>query len=450
MPFQNLPTPTNGVSSNERVNGEARFVKDNSASGSGDLFGFLWSDSQNSLDLIVSANNGQSWNKVATSTSLTPYRVMALAQDSAGRVHVISYAGTSDSGSYLRITLSYTNSHISGFTVATPIALPNHNRTSTQLRADIKLVKNASGTETLVYSMSMSTLGSSGSGTDMKVYMAKATSLTPASSANFVGLHDSVSESDTLVFDSCVGHGSVCSHSPPDFTPHIHTALFAQNGISRDLYLFQGPIDADYAITYGDDSDVLYYTRLSSSANGWGGTSRVTPPTPVAIATNKTSGPGIQYGAELFSVFSGTSYAWVMYIDPINGIRFGQLDSSGNYAEPSGINSPDATHKPRNGGGVFTVSADDTKVWAVWNILADALMGGYSGGSYPSGSAPIAAEGYFNGSSWTVYNDPGAYDLMGVAGVSGWTNGTAAILIKLNVATQQWEQPTAAAIWTNP
>jgi len=399
---------------------------------------------------MVSTNNGQSWAKVANNSSLTPYRIIAVTQDSTGRVHALSYAGTNDSASYLRISLSYTSNHISGFSVVTSIALPNHNRTSTQLRADIKVVKDLAGTETLVYSIAMSTLGAVGSGTDMKVYMARATTLTPTTAANFTGLRTDVTESDTLVFDSCNGYGNVCSNSPPTFTPHIHTALFAQNGASRDLYLFQGPIDADYAITYGDDSDVLYYTRLAASANGWGGVSRSNPPPSVVLPTNKTSGPGVQYGAELFSVYSGTSYAWVMYIDPVTGIRFGRIDSSGNYSEPAGFNSPDATHKPRNGGGVFTVSADDSRIWAVWNILADAIAGGYSGGTYASGSAPIAAEGYYNGSAWTVYNDPGAQDFTGLAGVSGWTNGVAAILIRINVSPLQWQQPTAATIWTNP
>jgi hypothetical protein len=325
--------------------------------------------------------------------------------------------------------------------VASPINLPNHGRTSTQLRADIKLVRNSSAIETLVYSISMSTLGSVGSGTDMKVYLARATSLSPTSSASFVGLPNAATTNDTLVFDSCVAHGSVCSHSPPDFTPHIHTALFAQNGASRDLYLFQGPIDADYGIVYGDDSDKIYYTHLGSSNGGWSA-----GPT-TAISTNVTAGPGQPYGAELMSVASGTSFAWLMYIDPLNGIRFGRIDSSGTYNEATTA-SPDTTQR-RNGWGVFSVSPDDSKIWAIWDTFVDALNGGYSGG-YSVANAPIAAEGYWDSSTsaWTVLKDPGANDSLGMAGISGWTNGTAAVLFRVNVATQTYMQPTAATIWT--
>ena len=438
--FQVTPTLPTGFSSTERTNGETRFVKDNGAAGSGEIFGFFWSDSVRTIYLVTSADNGKTWTIVSTA-SVTPYRIIALTQDSTGTVHAISYTGSTDSGSYLRITLSYANNRISGFAVAPPIDLPNHGRTSTQLRADIKLVKDSAAIETLVYSISMSTIGGLGSGTDMKVYMARAKTLSPTSSASFAGLPDAATTNDTLAFDSCVGHGSVCSHSPPDFTPHIHTALFAQNSVSRDLYLFQGPIDADYGIVYGDDSDKIYYTRLGSSNGGW------SVGTTTTIPTNVTPGPGQPYGAELMSVASGTSYAWLMYIDPLNGIRFGRIDAGGTYTEASTA-SPDTTQR-RNGWGVFSVSPDDSKIWAIWDTFVDALNGGYSGG-YSAANTPIAAEGYWDSttSTWIVSKDPGANDSLGMAGISGWTNGTAAVLFRVNIATQAYMQPTAATIWT--
>jgi len=147
------------------------------------------------------------------------------------------------------------------------------------------------------------------------------------------------------------------------------------------------------------------------------------------------------------SVASGTSYAWLMYIDPLNGIRFGRIDSSGTYTEASTA-SPDTTQR-RNGWGVFSVSPDDSKIWAIWDTFVDALNGGYSGG-YSAANTPIAAEGYWDSttSTWIVSKDPGANDSLGMAGISGWTNGTAAVLFRVNIATQAYMQPTAATIWT--
>lgn len=371
--------------------------------------------------LIVSTDHGQTWTNKANNTGSfgDPYKVIALTQDSQGQVHAISTNGISDSGYYLRIMLTHDGSgHVSGFTVAKSIALPNHNNTGIEKRADIKLVTDTSNAETLVYSLGLTTSNSH----DLKVYMGKSSSLTPTA---FTGIGGS--GSDTKVFDSCDYN---CSGGY--FQTHNHTALFAQNRSSHDLYLFQGPIDGDYG--YNDPSiasaNTLYVTRLTSGSSGWtvGATS--------TVSSHNSNG----ITPELMSVVSGTNYAWVMYIDPLNGIKFGRINSGGTYDE-SAIASPNATQN-RNGWGVFTVSSDDSKIWAIWDTLA-ASTGGSPGGS------PNASEGYWNGSNWTVYNDAGATDSMGMAGVSGWNNGVAAILFNGAVGPQTYKQPTAATIWTN-
>ena len=127
--------------------------------------------------------------------------MIALTQDSTGKVHAIGWASVSDSGYYLRMTLSYTSGHISGFTLDTPngIALPNHGRVGTELRADIKMVKDFNGNETLVYAINMATLKCTYD-CDIKVYMSKATSLTPTSSSQWVGYPVG---RRYKVFDSC-------------------------------------------------------------------------------------------------------------------------------------------------------------------------------------------------------------------------------------------------------
>ncbi|HEX2584057.1 MAG TPA: hypothetical protein VHL14_02930, partial [Steroidobacteraceae bacterium] len=380
--------PNYGSLGTEWVNGETRLIKDNSSAGSGDLFGFTWSDA-GALNLIVSSDNGVSWNKVATH-STTANRILAITQDSHTCVHAISWGSVSDSGYYTRIALAYdANRHISDFSVASSFALPSHGNQGIEKRADIKMVTNSGNAETIVYSIGLTT---SLSARDIKVYMAKASSLAPSS---FTGIDGT--GSDTKVFDSCNYN---CS-GILTFQTHNHTALFAQNSATHDLYLFEGPIDGDYG--FNDNSitsaNTIYVTRLSSGSSGW------TPGATSVVSSNNKNG----ITPELMSVASGGSYAWVMYIDPLNGIKFGRVDSSGAYSE-SAVTSPDNTQS-RNGWGVFTVSSDDSKIWAIWNTLG-AL-----------GASPSAAEGYWNGTSWTKFADSGGSDSMGMAGVSGWKNG---------------------------
>ncbi|MGC3980561.1 MAG: hypothetical protein QM808_04795 [Steroidobacteraceae bacterium] len=419
MSFKTLPTWSGGPGS-EWVNGETRLVKDNSTQGSGEIFGFVWSDSSSRLYLLTSADNGQTWANVGN-RSLTPYHVIAVTQDSTGKVHAISWANTSDSGYYLRMSLTYSGGRISGYTLDTTsgIALPNHNRQGNELRADIKMVKDFNNNETMVYAVNMPVKNCSPV-CDIKVYMGKATNLAPTTSSQLVSLEGTAG--DTKVFDSC----DLSSCNTFGFSTHVHTALFAQNGTSRDLYLFQGPIDGDYGLAYDETSfNTLYSTRLPSNSSGWSVGSTT------AISTNVQN----NVTPELMSVASGSNYAWVMYVDPKNGVKFGRYDSSNVYNESS-IPSPDTTQN-RNGWGVFSVSADDSKIWAIWDTLAPI-----------SGGSAVAYQGYWNGSSWLKYSDDGASDSMGMAGVAGWTSGTAAILFNGNVLAQSYLQPTAATIWT--
>jgi len=406
--------PSYGSLGTEWASGETRLIKDNNSNGAGDLFGFTWSDA-GSVNLLVSTDNGQSWSKVATHP-VSAGHILAITQDSHGCVHGISSAGVSDSGYYLRIALSYNIAHhVADFAIASSFALPAHGNAGTEKRADIKVVTDGSNAETIVYSIGLTTSTSS---QDFKVYMAKSSSLMPSS---FTGI--SGTGSDIKVFDSCnYNCGSIY------FQAHNHTALFAQNGATHDLYLFEGPIDGDYGFNDPSvaSSNTIYVTRLSSNSSSW------TIGAASTISNNNKNG----ITPELMSVASGSSFAWVMYIDPLNGVKFGRVDSSGTYSE-STVASPDST-QGRNGWGVFTVSADDTKIWAIWDTLGT------------SAANPSAAEGYWNGTTWiNKFSDAGASDSMGMAGVAGWKNGTAAILFNGAVGPQTYKQPTTASIWTN-
>jgi hypothetical protein len=425
VPFRALPAWPGGPGS-EWVNGETRLVKDNNAAGSGEIFGFVWPDDAPSMVLLASGDNGATWRVAATQPSNScgspcPYHVVALTQDSTGKVHALGWVNIADSGYYLRFTLAYSGGRISGYSLDTPggLALPDHRRAGIELRADIKMVTDASGAETVAYAINMSTFKCPYD-CDIKVYMARATSLSPGSGTQFVNL--SGGAGDTLVFDSC----AVSACATYGFSSHVHTALFAQNAASHDLYLFQGPIDADYGLAYNDPSfNSLYVRRLASTAAGWSLDWLTTIPT--ATQANVT--------AELMSVASGTHYAWLMYVDPAKGVRFGRIDAAGAYSEGA-TNSPDPAVN-RNGWGVFSVSADDTKIWAIWDTLAP-----IAGGNAKAG------EGYWDGSTWTLSADTGASDAMGMAGIAGWKNGAAGLLFSGSVGPQTYVQPSVATVQT--
>ncbi len=450
MSFRNTPILPNGYSTSEWVNGETLFAKDDNPLGSGEIFAFMWSDksSDTNLYLISSSDNGQSWRYV-TSHSTPAYQVQAMTQDASGRVHAISASSGTDSGTYLRISLSYTNKLISNFTITNSVALPNHGRTGDQLRADIKFVRNSSGASVLMYEVNMATIAVRPV-VDIKAYMAYSTTLTPSSGSDFKKM-DGSGSGDSLVFDSCTyDNGSYCAGggSVGTFSNHIHTALFAQNAQSKDIYLFQGPIDADWGISYGGAADWITYTRMSTTANGW---SVPSPATGTGtVTTNVDTTPGLSYAPGLFAVYSGSNYAWVMFNDSKNGIRFGRFDSSGVYSEKA---SPE-TAKDRNGWGVFTVGADDTKIWAVWYTLDATCL--QSSTKIACGS-PVVEQAYSDGSKWTVFPDPIVSDIysitatsaLGMAGVSGWNTGVAALLLNGHGAVNAPEQPIAATIWSN-
>ena len=59
--FKATPTIAGGFSHSEWVNGESRLVKDNNRLGSGEIFGIVWSDSNSTMSLISSGDNGQTW-----------------------------------------------------------------------------------------------------------------------------------------------------------------------------------------------------------------------------------------------------------------------------------------------------------------------------------------------------------------------------------------------------
>lgn len=426
------------------MNGESRLVKDNH--GSGEIFGFRWSESSPAVYLVASANNGQTWRMVANapaskcsggSCSLFPNKILAVTQDSTGTVHALLGANDYGAGGgtfreyYVRIGLTYgPTSQLTGYQVQAVVALPDHKRSVnvlSDLRGDLKMI-NFGNTQSLMYILSVSTKGSTTQ--DIKVFMGRATTLTPSATTDFVGI--SGAAGDTKLLDSCTytmpSGASYCNQAPAFFSTHNSTGAFAQNRGTKDIYVFIGPIEADYGTAYTTaqpEANVLRYIRLAWNGSGW------TAGSPINIANDNGS-----YLPLLFNAQSGANYAWLMFLHPTNGITFGRVDASGY----STVTTPVAAAN-RNGWGVFTVAPDDSKIWAIWNI------------STIGGASSNTAQAYWNGSTWSgsIFTDTGVTtgDNSGMGGISGWNSGVAAILFRGTLLRNSPPIPMAASIWSN-
>jgi len=423
------------------VNGESRMVKDNH--GTGELFGLRVSGDQPTaaVHLYASADSGQTWRLVSSAPasaagcvgqcSMFPSKVLALTQDSTGKVHVLLGANDYSIGGtfreyYVGLKLNYNaNSTVKSYNLESVIPLPDHKRSVnvlSDLRGDIKII-DVAGSEQLMYVMNVTT------SQDIKVFIGRSTTLAPAATSDFVGL--SGAAGDTKLVDSCTfttpQGGSYCSVAPAFFSTHNMTTAFGQNRSNKDVYVFLGAIEADYGIANDpvnqpEETHLRYYRLTWNGSNGW------TVNAPVVVATDNGS-----YMPLLFNVQSGGNYVWLMYLHPNNGITFGRVDAVGTYAT---VTNPVAA-KNHNGWGVFAVAPDDSKIWSIWNI------------SVVSGASPQTAQAYWNGTTWSIFNDVGVVtgDNSGMGGSCGWSNGVAAILFRGTLLRNNPPIPEAATIW---
>lgn len=380
--FTPLPTHGGTALTNEWSNGEPRIVYDVF---SNELIGFGFSDK---LYAFKSSNLGSTWSFVdpIAAEVIGTQGILCIAQDSAGKIHALFRNGSAGLIQYVRIVLSRTGNLISGFSSEVKnVTLPGTHNTNADVRASFRIVLDGSGIETLTYLISDNLPTG-----NITLQMGKATSLTPGLTTDFVKL------------DGTPGTTTIFSTST--FNNHDHSAYFAQLGTSRDLWVFWGPTEAEFG---GQDN--TFTTRLQltlSGAHAW------TVGSPITMV-----GSGPISSPEMLCIYGTKNYVWLMYQDPSDGLSFDRVDAAGNYTHAA-ITSPDPT-PDRNGWGVFSVSADETRIWAIWNTLS---RGG-------PGVDDRTRQAFWNGSTWTLYSDvsPQVGDSWGMGGSLGWSNGVAAI-----------------------
>ncbi|MBI3488001.1 MAG: chitobiase/beta-hexosaminidase C-terminal domain-containing protein, partial [Acidobacteria bacterium] len=381
VPFAALPNHPTALTQ-DWSNGEPHVLQDRSPGSAGELFGFGWSDK---LHIFKSADGGSHWTFVDTTESIASSeygkRMLGIAQDSLGKVHLLFVNGTSGQVEYTRLALSHTSGAISGFASEVKgIALPGSFNTNGDVRGVLLDVMDQSGAETLVYSIT--DIGSN----SFRLRMGMTLGLMPQVSSDFMKLDGT--PGTTLAFETTA------------FNAHDHCAGTAQLGASRDLWVFWGPNEAEWGA-----QDSTFTTRLRVSPSGphtWS----VGTPIPMV-------GSGAISSPEFLCVTGSTNFVWFMYFDPADGLSIDRVAADGSYTH-SAAPSPDS-RIDRNGWGVFSVSPDESRIYAIWSSFS----------RYADDAS--TRQGAWDGTTWTLFSDPLAGDAWGFAGSTGWGEGVVAM-----------------------
>jgi hypothetical protein len=263
----------------------------------------------------------------------------------------------------------------------------NHGRTGFEIRGNIYVIKNG-GLERLAWTYGINQAGNL---LDCNFYAGRSTTITPASSADFVK------------FDGTSGDDLLFADTSTDNKNHDMQGLLCQNESTEDLFFVFGHLDADQALGGSGTRFDIKAIRLTKSGSNW------TTGSVVVICANGSVIP------HLLDTDSASDKAWVMYNHASLGINFGYFNTSGTWVNEA-ITSP-LTTANRAAFGTFT-AGDDGKIWAIYENF-----GTYNGGS-PTMAGGI---GYWNGSSWNITTIGTPVQCTSISGVANWDNGCLAI-----------------------
>jgi hypothetical protein len=401
----------------EWFTGQQRAVRDNVT---GDLLLFCWTSGNSNFAMLGSQNNGSTWTLLASDVSnpesgrTIQYQnnLISVTQDSAGKVHAIS---TGKQGNvnyyYMRWALTRSGGHVTGFGFEqTPFVFgTNHGRTGFEIRGNIYVMK-LNGSEILTWTYG---INRDPGLEDCNFYAGRTTTITPASSADFVDFVGT--GTDNLLF-SASGSTSQMNHDME--------GMLCQNESSEDVYFVYGHINADEALGNSGTAFDISAIRIAKSGSTW-----ASPSAAVVVTAN-----GGSQIPQLIDTDSASDKAWMMYMSSSSGIQFAYFDSSGTLHTGT-VTSPLST-SPRAAFGTFTVG-DDGKIWAVFNTF----------GTYQS-LTPTGKLGYWDGSAWSLQTDATAQNCIGIAGAANWTTGCLAVRFDGDVVAQTVSGISIAAVYS--
>ncbi|MBL8951031.1 MAG: hypothetical protein JNK82_09660 [Myxococcaceae bacterium] len=382
--FKELPSRGGGPVTQRWMNGEPMFWLDRTPGSSGELFGFGWSDK---LYLFKSGDSGATWSYVdpTAGESIGGIMFMGAAQDAAGKVHLLFVENGGGSVRYSRVALEHTGGAITGFrSEVKNVALPGSYNTTNDVRGYVLPVMTQGGDEVLLFGVTDNPFSA---GNTFRLQMGKSASLAPMATADFTQLDG--------------GAGATVVFTTGTFNNHDHSHLFTQLPASRDIWVFWGPVDAEYGVP-----DPTFMTRLRISVSGASTWSVGTPIT--GVGSDATSSP------ELLGISTTQSAVWMFYLNPTKGLSIDRVAADGTYTTDA-LPSPDPTAH-RNGWGALSVAEDGQRAWAVWNTMTG-----------PGGS-PRTAQAVLNAGTWTTFADQAPFlgDSWGFSSSWNWREGVVA------------------------
>ena len=354
------------------------------------------------LHLLRSADLGVTWSWVVPDSyaqsvaSDANASLMAVAQDSAGTVHLLYFRSGSLDVAYYRLTLTYAGGAITGYTGFTgPLTIPG--TYAGDRRAMLRPVITGNGAEVLAVLVA----GTDSGGSHLQGSVCLTTTLAPSSSADFKNLAGAANAA-TMVIDDARGPGG----------SHDHHLLFAQLGVSRDLWIFAGNMPAEQGPTA---PTTLGRVRLSASGATW------------------TAGPqldGTTTDAWLMGVEGSAHFVWAMYGRYADGaVRFARVNELGVFEEPvASIPSPVSDGRiEQTQFGVFTVNPDERRLWAVYTRDPGPTGHWYdftpTAASWDGARWQLQLGGSAGGSGAVAYAE-------GLAGTFGWTEGVVGLMTR--------------------
>jgi hypothetical protein len=342
--------------------------------GSAHDFVFLaWNGSEMTLYKSTNYMGSSSTVTKSGSNSITWQGQGAIAQDSAGNLHLLYSDGYN--AKWVKITLTRTAGSVTAFSIGTPINIPG-NYDASDWRFAIYQCYTTSNVECMI---GMSIYGSTGAHQQILFRCG----INPTATTDFKKLTDG-----TAGYDVVFSHATEVSHS---FHGH-----FAQVGSTKNILCAFGPINVGHG---GTSTDRCSYRILTANGENWTIGTLVPLSTPTYV----------------YQCYGTSTDAWVMWQDGISGVRFDKYSASGTYTA-NAVSSPDS-RAASNGVGVFSVSSAG-RIHTSYLLYTDAMMN------------PLGVYwAFWNGSQWQVTSDFTQGDYQGMFGSVGWDNGLAAIYV---------------------
>jgi len=399
------PMPAHDNARMRWITSEVALVKDNHG---GDLVTFFRGDT--TLHAAVSADDGDSWAWIDPAAAIGVAMPNTIAQSSDGKLHVLSDTGDL---SYSRLLLQRNlNGHITGFSAeVTNLALPatvNFGELRTQIIDGI----DQNGNETLFYAV----YDWASSGVDRARIQAGRTSVAagtnPTVASQFVSLTNSPGSTVLARFGGMDWFAS----------PHNNGVQMAQHPLSKDLYLYCGPLDT------GDTSTQNTYPiqrlRLSTSANN----------TWTLTDMQAVDGYSGGYSSQIGPAISTANAVWNLRISSTQGVIIDRVGADGSVTNP--IASPYST--PHLAGWTaFAMNRAETQAWVGGWISYDSAV---------DGTARWAAH-WEQGSGWArAPADTNLSDSNGMGRSAGWDQGLVLMMLDTSSSFPYSGAPSFATI----